>query len=182
MSFADVVLTQIPTFSDEDVTKIYYAMKSEYEKRSREATKKSEQSNLEKIEAYWPNVYDFCTQVVAHHLDELNFNIIFTPKEQYLVMGNFSGTRSILRPPYSIRLGKTYNGGFEATVDLNCANSCVSYPDLCYSYQGKNAGSPLVAKRTDLLDKCLPSQLNNVPIVAHILTCPEKVWKALVTK
>lgn len=176
MSFADVVLNQMSTFSDKDVEKIYYAMKTECEKRWTAAQKKSELTGLQKLESFWPNIYDSCTKVVAQHLDELNFCIHFTPKDEYLVMGNFSGNKALLPPPYSARLRKLPNGKFEATIDLNEADSCGGkYSDLWYGYKTNDRGIMAATKTV------VPSAVMNVPIVSDILIRPADVWNALLT-
>lgn len=179
MSFADVVLTQMFTLSDKDVDKIYYAMKAEAEKRWANAKKKSELTGLQKVEDFWPNIYQSCTKVVAQHLDEHNFCIDFTPKKEFLVTKHHGRNTELLPPPYSVRLSKLPSKTidiFEATVDLNDADSCGGkYSDLWYGYK-TNAEGMMVPKKAEV-----PSIVLNIPIVRDILSCPGSVWYALLT-
>ena len=177
MSFCDVFLSQLSTFSYEDVEKVYYKVKQEHEQRVKDKIAQQQMSGLQKLESLFSNLYKTCKSVKVTQCDKYNLEIHFTPNDQYIVTGNFSGRREPLEPPYSIRI-REWKNNFEITVDLNHADSCTSYPDLWYSYKKDSDGTETYPYECNKgrCNKIVPSQLMDLELVSGILKNPKRVW------
>jgi hypothetical protein len=185
MSFADVVLGQLDTFSDKDVERLHFTLKLEYEKRVEAQAKKVQMSGLQKLEALFPNIYQTCESIKMIDDRFERFHIEFTPHAVFLVMGNFNFGKRLLQPPYTVHLQKAHGTtGYEATFNLNQTGGS-QYSDLQYSYMSDNPNMPMypsTVDRTGTWIKCnesLPSQLKSIPLVSEIICNADKVYTAL---
>ena len=180
MSFCDVFLSQMSTFSNEDVERVYYKLKDEHERRVKARIAKEQMNGQEKVESLFPDLYRTCKSIKVVQCDKNRVKIHFIPKDDYIITGNFSGSRNPLEPPYSISM-ETFNEIIDITVDLNRADSCTSYPDLWYSYRndtGYGETYPYKCNR-GRCDKYLPGQLLDLELISKTLKNPKQVWDFL---
>ena len=183
MSFVDIFLTQLSTFSYDDVEKVYYKVTEEREKRVKNKIANDQKTGLEKVESVFPNLYKTCVSIKVVRCEKHGINIEFTPKPEYVITGNFGNGKRPLEVPYSISLQKAYGGeGYESTVDLNKAGSCTSYPDLWYSYRSDAESDAMYPYKCNRgrCEKYVPSQLMDLELINQIINNPKKVWDSLI--
>ncbi len=171
MSFADVVIGQIKTFSDGDLIKIKHSVEDEQHARITKKFKDIHEDAIEKFLRVWPNLEKDSGKIKITTFDDDRIYFQLTPNVK------LEKTRYEKEPPFGIRLEKS-SDHYSLAIDLNCQNKCTSYPTNWFNFGGKTGGT--MGKHWQFPNMGeLPKEILSIPIIADLMNNYTEIMKRL---